>query len=159
MNISSNRKDFVNPMKIRSRLSLLMLMVFMITLFAGIVVTSGCGENENEEKLTIKAAYERSEERETMDKIAERLKKSGFYSDFKWYTPGDNSLVYEYYFVPNFPVNSDKLEELLDTSIKTQIHLEIDSNIRKGIAEYSVTAKFFDNGGNLLRERTYTKDS
>lgn len=153
MNRSTKSTVSGNSMKTRSRLSLIMLLVFMMTLFAGVIVTSGCGSEEK--KPSIKSDYESSKGQLEMKLTASAIKIKLEFSDFKWYTPSDNSVVYEYYLSPGYELD----ETTLDTSIKAAFQAEIKENINRGFAEYSHTVRYFDSDGNFLAERTYTKDN
>ncbi len=154
MNRSTKSTVSGNSMKVRRRLSLLMLLVFMMTLFAGIVVTSGCGSEEK--KPSIKSFYESSRAQWEMKLYSSTIKTNPNISDFKWYLPDDNTLVYEFYLAPNYSISD---ESILDTSLKSECQSVIRSNIKNGFAEYSHIVRVYDSEGNFLTERTYTENN
>lgn len=157
MNVSKSTKTVhSDPMKRRRSLSLVMLLVFMMTLFAGIVVTSGCGE---EEKTTIKTYFASEKGKAQMEKDFAELKSSGFFSDCKWSTPSDNLLVYEYTLAPEYEMDAETVEKNIDNTVKPEIQKIIKDNIDKGVEPYSVTIKYYSNDGSLITERTITKDN
>lgn len=154
-----------HPKKKKFRPLVVLLVVLVIILLMSLlqVVTTSNLKNKNKttttnSTTTIKSYLENPTNRERLNQLVAEVKASGRYSDVKWSTPGDNSLVYEFYTVSGFLVDSIDWDTKFD-SVKPQFQELINDNVSKGIADFSITVKYLESDGSLITERTFTKDN
>lgn len=134
--------------------SVLMLIVFTLTLFAGVVFTSGCGdESSGSSKMTIKQFAESSKGQQQFKSQEERFSSTTGVSSAKIYAE-DNSLVYDICY--DIDTMTEDQIKMMDSNFEKQ-KPSFQKLIQQGmnddnLAEFAIVMRVRTRNGDLIKE-------